>query len=263
MRSLGKTIAAVAAIMLLLPSCDLLEGIYDEPMEQTEGDNSGFTDEDEDEYSAEQDTTIVNPDTTSVEPTYEERVELFAGYHRGEFTLDCSSYTVWNYLNFHTTNHEPTCKISNIDIATQQEDTTYTKWDVAMHRYDVKTNGGQVLETQYASLDDLVASSVLPEGTWVADTMSQVTIDMSHMLEGYLVYQQTTKNLEAGKWLDVDTSTMPPIYTLSQKVYLIRFSDGTYLAWYLKNYMNAKSVKGYMNVEYVYPIFETKQVRVN
>jgi len=263
MRSLRKPLAAVAAIMLLLPSCDLLEGVYDEPLEQTKDDNSGFSDEDEDDPSDKQDTIVVNPDTTSVEPIYEERVELFANYHRGEFTLDCSSYTVWNYLNFHTSTYEPTCRISNIDVETQQEDTTYTKWDVALHRYDVKTNEGMALETQYASLDELIASATLPEGTWVADTMSQVTIDMSHMMEGYLIYQQTTKNLEAGKWLDVDTSNMPPNYTLSAKVYLIRFKDGTYLAWYLKNYMNARSVKGFMNVEYVYPVFETVQVRVN
>lgn len=273
MHSLRKPFLAVAALLLLLPSCDVLESIYDDPIEHEEsgqGGNSGFSDEDdEDDGRDGSDSTVVTPadttkaDTTGVEPIYEERVVFFADYHRGEFTLDCTSYTIWNYLNFHTSSYEPSCKVSNIDVETQQEDTTYTRWDVAMHRYDVKTNQGAALETTFGSLDELIGSAMLPEGTFVADSAGSVTIDMSHMMDGYLIYQQTSVNREAGKWLDVDTSVMPPVYTLSNKVYLLRFSDGTYLAWYLKDFMNSKSVKGFMHVEYAYPIFETKQVQVN
>lgn len=273
MHSLRKPFMAVAALLLLLPSCDVLEGIYDDPVEQEksgQGGNSGFTGDDgDDDGSDTGDSTQVTPsdtiatDTTGVEPVYEEQVVFFANYHRGEFTLDCTSYTIWNYLNFHTASYEPTCKLSNINVETQLEDTTYTRWDVAMHRYDVKTNRGAALETPFSSLDEMIASATLPEGTFVEDIEGSVTIDMSHMLDGYLIYQQTMVNREAGKWLDVDTSVMPPVYTLSNKVYLLRFSDGTYLAWYLKDFMNSKSVKGFMHVEYAYPIFETKQVQVN
>lgn len=207
---------------MLLVSCDMLEGVYDDP--ESEESESYFN----------------------------------ADAHQGEFTLDCSSYTVWNYVNFHTDTYEPAFNVANIDVDTQLEDTTYADWDVAMHRYDVRTNGAECMETDYTSLSDFLADAVIPEGTWVPDSAGQVIIDMSGMMQGVIGYQATTKNYEACKWLDVDTSTMPPIYTLSGKVYLLKFSDGTYLAWHLKNYMNAKSVKGYMNVEYVYPVFYEK-----
>lgn len=42
-------------------------------------------------------------------------------------------------------------------------------WDLAIHRYDVKTNGGEVLETDYQSLSALKNAGSMPQGTFVAD----------------------------------------------------------------------------------------------
>lgn len=46
---------------------------------------------------------------------------------------------------------------------------------------------------------------------------------------------------------------MPPIYTPSNKVYLLRMEDGTMAAIRLTSYMNAKGAKGYMTFDYLYP----------
>ena len=54
--------------------------------------------------------------------------------------------------------------------------------------------------------------------------------------------------------LDVDSSTMPPIYTLSGKIYLLRLKDGTCAALRLVNFMNDAAIKGYMTIDYLYPV---------
>ena len=53
---------------------------------------------------------------------------------------------------------------------------------------------------------------------------------------------------------DVDTSPIPPIYTLSGKIYLLRLEDGTFAALRLANFMNDAAVKGYMTIDYLYPV---------
>ncbi|WP_290390912.1 HmuY family protein [uncultured Duncaniella sp.] len=44
------------------------------------------------------------------------------------------------------------------------------------------------------------------------------------------------------------------MYTPSNKVYVIRLSDGTLAGVRLANYMDGLRVKGYMTIEYMYPL---------
>ena len=44
------------------------------------------------------------------------------------------------------------------------------------------------------------------------------------------------------------------VYTLSGKVYLIRLADGTFAALRLTNFMNDAAVKGFMTIDYLYPV---------
>ena len=78
-------------------------------------------------------------------------------------------------------------------------------------------------------------------------------IDMSGMMDGNIVYMESYYNEELSKWLNVDKSNMPPTYTLSNKVYMVKLKDGTYAAVRLTNYMNASGVKGFMTIDYIYP----------
>lgn len=96
----------------------------------------------------------------------------------------------------------------------------------------------------------------LPQESFVADewTTDRITVDMSQMMDGIIIYAEDYYNPCLSRWLDVDTSTMPPIYTLSNKVYVLRFSDGTYAALRLSNFMNDAAVKGFMTVDYLYPV---------
>ena len=163
----------------------------------------------------------------------------------GTIYIDATSYTDWTYIDFANK------KVETIDV----EGDVPKVWDIAVHRYDVKTNGATVLETQYADFDKARALIGQSADGYVADvwTTEKIVIDMSTMMDGYLGYIASDYNAELSKWLNVDTSTMPPIYTPSDKVYLIRLKNGTLAAVKLADYMDSAGVKGFMTIQYIYP----------
>lgn len=170
--------------------------------------------------------------------------------------VNATAYTDWIYFNLH--------EKDSVTLDYRQT-VVPISWDMAIHRYDVKTNGGAALETDYETLEALqeaVESGDYRqpyESGWVSDVEDSVTVDMSHMMEGYLVYTASTRNREIGKWLNLDLNTMPPIYTPSNKVYLVRLTDKTVAAVRFTDFMGpaAKpyySAKGYISFDYLYPI---------
>ena len=161
--------------------------------------------------------------------------------------IDATSYTDWVYIDF-STMHTVTLDVDSPAPAS---------WDIAVHRYDAKTNGAKVA---MSSASDFAEAHMAATSSFVADEWTTETIvtDMSTMMDGYLSYAESFYNAELSTWLDVDKSTMPPIYTLSGKVYIIALSDGNNIAVKLSDYMNADGVKGYMTIEYIYPFELTK-----
>ena len=158
----------------------------------------------------------------------------------GKIYFDATSYTDWVYLDFNT------LTMTTLPVGEEAP----AEWDMAVHRYDVKTNGGAVLETGATSVAGLNYTGV--GENWIADEWTEETIvtDMSTMMDGYLSYAPDFYNAEMSKWLDVDKSSMPPTYTPSNKVYLLRRADSTVIALRLANYMDASGVKGWMTIEY-------------
>ena len=173
----------------------------------------------------------------------------------GEFTVDATSYTQWHYVSIGT----DSVSFYTAEIASDGTETGIPdKWDIALHRYDVKTNGCTAAETNFTSISDLQAAlsedpQLLASLDFKADSLTQkkIIIDMSGMMQGIIGYQESMYNARLSQWLNVDTSVMPPIYTMSHKVYVLSVPDGRYYALYLVNYMNEKSVKGHMTVQYV------------
>lgn len=204
--------------LLSLSACNgILEGIYDQPTTDTEF-SYGFN--------------SINDNSGATGTVY----------------IDATSYTRWTYIDFHTQ------KIDSVEITPETQ--VPENWDIAIHRYDVKTNDGSVLETGLTGLSTLLTSGALPQGTFISDewTTEKIVVDMSTMADGYLGYTESDYNPELSKWLNVDKSTMPPIYTPSNKVYLLKLKDGTIAAIRLKSYMNELGVKGYMTFDYIYPL---------
>lgn len=204
-----------ATLLLSLPACNgIFEGIYDMPTTET-GNEYGFI--------------LIDEETRT-----------------GRIYIDATDYTEWHYVDLHDKQL----------TTTQVGDAAPETWDFAVHRYDTKTNGGTVWESQAGSFDALPAPESVSEEQWTEDewTTDRITIDMSQMMDGVILYAEDYWNPCLSRWLDVDTSTMPPIYTLSGKIYLLRLNDGTCAALRLVNFMNDAAIKGYMTIDYLYPV---------
>lgn len=168
--------------------------------------------------------------------------------------VDATDYKQWVYLNLEDSTQTTLSYDNTADIPSQ--------WHLALHRYDLKTNGGSACQTAYTSLEDLRTdlengSFALPAlSEFAADEDGKITIDMSHMMEGWLDYADAQLNKVLGTWLDVDTSNMPPNYTMGDKVYLVRMADGTVAAIKFTGYSNPykSNTKGYISFTYIYPL---------
>lgn len=157
----------------------------------------------------------------------------------GRIYVDATAYTEWHYISL---NDLSVTAVAVGEAAPEQ-------WDFAVHRYDAKTNGGSVWETPATDFGSLPSPD---GGEYVSDewTTNRITVDMSQMMEGIVVYAEDYRNPCLSRWLNVDTSTMPPIYTLSGKVYLLRTKAGKHVALRLTNFMNDAAVKGFLTIEY-------------
>lgn len=160
-------------------------------------------------------------------------------------------YTAWTYINLSER------KVTTVQIGDEYESEIPDNWDFAIHRYDIKTNGGAGYQTTYTSIDEFKATGKLPKAEdFVTDewTTDKIAIDMSGMMEGKIKYAASYRNSILSKWLDVNISTMPPVYTMSNQVFLIRLKDHTYAAIRFTNYMNARGIKGYIDFDFQYPL---------
>lgn len=223
---INKTLYILGIILFggLFSACDMLGGIYDDTLDTTNPENK----------EAE--------NTTTASSIY----------------LDARSYTQWIYIDLHNTT--PTTTTSEISLDDYSETGKPAKWDIAIHRYDIKTNGAKAIMTSYKTITELEAAGLPTNPQWVADEYldEAIWVDMSHMLEGYIVYAPSYKNVEASRWINVDISYMPPTYTTNTNVILLQLADGTYAALQLDDFMakDKYRTKGYLTINYKYPIFK-------
>lgn len=170
----------------------------------------------------------------------------------GRIYVDASSYTQWIYINFH--NFLTVTK--DIELDKNNNGDYDGVWDIAVHRYDAKTNGAKVIETEFTDIVAFRDSGKMPQGELFDDvqTDSTIIVDTSQMADGVIGYIPSKVNVKLSEWLNRDMSQMPPIYTLSNKVYVIVLEDNTKAAVKLDNFMNAKNIKGFLTIDYLYPV---------
>lgn len=166
--------------------------------------------------------------------------------NRGTIHIDATDYKKWHYIDLNSK------EVTTTNIGEAQAE----QWHFAIHRYDVKTNGGAVAECDANDFSSLPTLSTIPNERFIEDewTTNRIMVDMSQMMDGIILYAEDYYNPCISKWLNVDTSTMPPVYTLSGKIYMLRCKDGSYAALRLRNFMNDAAVKGFMTIDYFYPI---------
>lgn len=129
-------------------------------------------------------------------------------------------------------------------------------WAFAVHRNNVRTNGGAVLETAYTSMDELPESSEafrnmkFTEDEW---TENEVWDSQEQMLLGNVPSQGIEINKVLSSWLCMDIPPMPPAFSMNNHVFILRLNDGSYAALQLENYLSPNGTKCHLTINYRYP----------
>lgn len=163
----------------------------------------------------------------------------------GTIYLDSRDFVHWIYIDF----SEQTVLSLGLD------DPEPEHWDIAIHHYDAKTNGGAAALTDATSLQAILKGEPYTTGQFVPDvwTIDKIAIDLSDMLSGIIVYQGSDYNPVLSSWMSVDINIMPPIYKYSGHVVAVRLSDGSEALLRLASYANIAGAKGYLTIQYIYP----------
>ena len=95
------------------------------------------------------------------------------------------------------------------------------QWDIAVHKYDIRTNGGSAKELSKTDLDAVTMADA--ESGLVADEMGEVIADMSNMMSGFVGYQDVALNPELANWvIATPTGSMPPYtYELNSNCFVV------------------------------------------
>ncbi|MDO4462480.1 MAG: HmuY family protein [Bacteroidia bacterium] len=218
--NIRTSLFAICSLCLTI-SCDgMFEGIYDDPIEEQQSE-FGFK------------------NTTNIPAT-----ESMLAYSRGWLYVNTTDYLSWTYIDFDSHN------IAKVGVYEEYND----DWDIAIHRYEVKTNNAKVWKTEYSDFDDLLSLPSLPEGEYLADEWSEdrVAIDLSGILDFDVKFLPTYVS-NVIDWVDVIYPPYPPTYKSHDKIFLIELDNGKRIGIRLENYVNKNGVKAYLTLEYVYP----------
>lgn len=132
-------------------------------------------------------------------------------------------------------------------------DETSFDWDIAFHKYDIRTNGGAAVKTSSASLTGL---TIIPVDGFVEDVDGDVIADMSQMMKGYVGYQNCKLNKVLCGWVTaIPTGTMPPYtYELNSNVFVVKTKAGKYAKIKFTDTTNEKNKAVYAAFSYEYPM---------
>lgn len=252
MRSRNLSLAVFALLLSTLSACHgILDDLYDEPSEDMtleEGqlyvDASSWTDWYYIDLNAVKDGFVKREIPTdalddSASPLSESSGEVpgLYTYWYDVFVVGISKYEFRSFT--------PTAP---------QEDPE--SWHIAVHRNNVRTNGGAAYETTFTSMAELPESSeAFADATFTPDTWNELDVwtVRSQMLQGLIGNQGININPVLSSWLKVSLPPIPPAFTLNNHVFIVRFDDGTYAALQLANYISTKGTKCCLTINYKYP----------
>lgn len=171
----------------------------------------------------------------------------------GEDSHPYGIYTYWyDVFGLGLANHEYR---SYRPTAPQPEPTS---WTLAVHRNNVRTNGGAAYETEYTSLDQLPegGSSAFAGKPFSEDEWNELDVwtVQNQMLLGLIGNQGIKVNNVLSSWLRVSIPPMPPTFALNSHVFILRLADGTCAALQLENYRSPSGTTCCLTIRYKYPL---------
>lgn len=126
-------------------------------------------------------------------------------------------------------------------------------WTFAVHRDNVRTNGGSALETAYTSMDEVPDSVQAFAGkTFTPDTWTErdVWVDCTEMPNCIMGNQGIRINQVLSSWLVFNIPPIPPTYSFNNHVFILRTKEGKYFALQLQDYMNEQGTTCWLRINY-------------
>lgn len=131
------------------------------------------------------------------------------------------------------------------------------EWSIAIHRDNVRTNGGAVCETSYTSIDELTQADVeYDELAFTSDEWSENAVwsDQSQMMRCLVASQGIAINKVLSSWLVMSLPPIPPSFTHNNHVFVLQLKNGRYAALQLENFRNPKGTACWLTINYRYPL---------
>jgi hypothetical protein len=154
-------------------------------------------------------------------------------------TVDASAFEKWAYVSFVQGKE---VVISDTNFATD------LSWDIALHRMDVRLNGGASGKGQGAALKTtqtaLSAVTTIATSGFSIDELDSINISMTEKVE-------QPKNLLLSSWITM-SGAMPPIYRYEENVYIVKTAEGKHVKLKFLDYKNAEDKGGFVKFSYVY-----------
>lgn len=191
------------------------------------------------------------PDTPAAPPANPEKVWMTK-----TMTIDATDYTKWVYLNFTTG-----------ELVQVTDPANDLSWDLGLHRYDFKTNGGDSgkgkgAAVRIAKQKVLTEDIPTPKDTqWELDReglllMLFVNNGGDHQTE----YRPQTANFCLSSECDgyggflnkgaIWQEGMPPQVTVDNAIYLVRSASGEIVRLRVLDYQSNKKKTGYITIQY-------------
>ncbi len=136
-------------------------------------------------------------------------------------------------------------------------------WDLAFHRWDVRTNGGEsgkgkgaACAVNYQDLNVELWSLNFASLAFVNDSKIKTYMappDMNAETDADQ-RKEVPANTILATWLKVSMSSIPPTYTMATNAFVIKAANGKMAAIQFTNYLSDKAVKGYVSFKYIYPL---------
>ncbi len=171
-------------------------------------------------------------------------------------SIKTSDYKTWTYFSFEK-------GIIGTYGETEFDYKNRLDWDLAFHRWDVRTNGGEsgkgqggAVLTAYGNLNTGTWSSHIPSYKFITDTKIKTYMAPPNMNaeDGADQRKEVPGSTELAKWMTVTMSSIPPTYKVNEKAFVVKTASGKFAALRFTGYMNDKAEKGYASFEYIYPL---------
>ena len=175
-----------------------------------------------------------------------------------KIVVDASDYTKWVYINFD--------KGEVVSVSTPETDLS---WDLGLHRYDFKTNGGTSGKGKGAAVrttqKDLMGNIPTPKDSeWTLDREGLLLMKFGANKDGKhdIKYEKQSANFlltsepkgDGKGYLNkgiISMTGMPPMVTIDPSVFLVRSATGQIVRVCVLDYQNATKKTGYITLEYV------------